>query len=673
MERIRQWATGCPLWARRTGGSLGILVVYLLLTVLPVVAQTAGEVFAFTAGGRVEAVALTADGQQLAVGARDNTLHLLGAAGEERWQFATQNSILGVDMSTDGAWIAIASEDRQLYLLDNTGAARWQFKAARPVTNAAVADDGSLIAATVGDLSVYALDNAGNLLWQEKLGIGAQALAIYGKADQARVLVGADDGWLTLYSREGKALLRTPLDYQVNDVAVTPNGAQIVAGTVNGTISLIDGRNGQVRWRYQAAQGINGVAIAADGQSILAGVSDGTILLLDSAGAVTYQQTQPAAVLSVALSADGKQMAVGTVANSALLIDREASLTNQSQLLSQRRWLLLGMLGIVAGLVVASGWAVRYTTTGNQFWTKRMARPRAILQEIWQARLSYLLLLPTLLLLLTFNYYPAASGLYHAFTDWNPVGRSEWVGLENFRFLATDRFFIASFRNVVILVVAAILKTLTVPLLAAELIFHLRNRRVQYWARTLFIVPIVFPMVVEILVWNNIYDPTIGLLNETLRLLGLDEWTRVWYGEASSALTSVIFIGFPWIEAFSLLIFYGGLISISDEIFDAAKVDGTNSWQRFWYIELPLLLGQVKLLLILNFINAVQTFELVYLTTGGGPGAETYTPALELYYMAMRMDKLGVASAIGMVLFVIILIGTLINMRYVRSSTDGTA
>ena len=281
------------------------------------------------------------------------------------------------------------------------------------------------------------------------------------------------------------------------------------------------------------------------------------------------------------------------------------------------------------------------------------------------------MILPTLLLLLTFNYYPAASGLYHAFTDWNPVGRTEWVGLENFRFLATDRFFIASFRNVVILVLAAMLKTLTLPLLAAELIFHLRNRRVQYPARTLFIVPIVLPMVVEILVWNNIYDPTIGLLNETLRLLGLADWERVWYGEASSALASVIFIGFPWIEAFSLLIFYGGLISISEEIFDAGKVDGANSWQRFWYLELPLLLGQVKLLLILNFINAVQTFELVYLTTGGGPGAETYTPALELYYMAMRMDKLGVASAIGMVLFVIILIGTLINMRYVRSSADG--
>ncbi|MCB0187194.1 MAG: sugar ABC transporter permease, partial [Caldilineaceae bacterium] len=74
--------------------------------------------------------------------------------------------------------------------------------------------------------------------------------------------------------------------------------------------------------------------------------------------------------------------------------------------------------------------------------------------------------------------------------------------------------------------------------------------------------------------------------------------------------------------------------------------------------------------LILNFINAVQTFELVFLTTGGGPGAATYTPALELYYSAMRMNRFGVASAIGMVLFVIIMIGTIINMRFVQSATE---
>jgi raffinose/stachyose/melibiose transport system permease protein len=112
------------------------------------------------------------------------------------------------------------------------------------------------------------------------------------------------------------------------------------------------------------------------------------------------------------------------------------------------------------------------------------------------------------------------------------------------------------------------------------------------------------------------------------------------------------------------------LISISTDVFDAALVDGAFGLSRFWHIDLPLLMGQIKLLLMLTFIGAVQTFELVYLTTGGGPGAATYTPALELYYSAMRMDMLGLASAIGMVLFVIILSGTVVNMRTVKSSAD---
>lgn len=89
-------------------------------------------------------------------------------------------------------------------------------------------------------------------------------------------------------------------------------------------------------------------------------------------------------------------------------------------------------------------------------------------------------LLPTILLLLTFNYYPAFSGLYHAFTRWIPGIKTEWVWLENFRFLLDDRFFLAGFRNAAILIVVAIIKTMTMPLLVAELIFNLRNRFTQY-------------------------------------------------------------------------------------------------------------------------------------------------------------------------------------------------
>ena len=143
----------------------------------------------------------------------------------------------------------------------------------------------------------------------------------------------------------------------------------------------------------------------------------------------------------------------------------------------------------------------------------------------------------------------------------------------------------------------------------------------------------------------------------------------MWYGDSTVALLSVIFIGFPWVDPFALLVFYGGLIAIPNEVFDAAKVDGANVLQRFLKIDIPLLFGQLKLLTILMFIEMVQAFEIVFLTTGGGPGSATYTPALELYFMATRLNKLGVASAIGIILFTIILTFTIIGLRSKKFKT----
>ena len=656
---------------RRAVLAVTLAAAILFAVSLPLAAQSAdGLLWEHQSASRAEAVAISQDGARVAVGSRDNSLRLFDADGDLLWQFDAENSILGVDIAPDGQWLAVASEDRHVYLLDAAGSLLWQFKAARPMNNAAVARDGSLVAATSDDLSVYALDGEGNLLWQEALGIGVQAVDIYGSGEKARVVVGSNDGLITIYSRMGKPLLETWLDYSVRAVSVSTTGARILAGASDGSAMLLNGSNGSELWRFEAEDAITGVSLAADGSSALVGSEDGSAYLLGGDGALTHRFKQQSEVLSVALAGDGSRLAVGDVSGAAKNYDRAAALTGAARASTQRLQLTLVLVGVFALLVLLTVWAARNTATGQQVWQRSASGPFGVLQAMWGARLSYILILPTLALLLTFNYYPAFSGLYHAFTEWSPGVRTEWVGLSNFRFLLEDRFFLSGFRNAGILVVVSVLKTMTVPLLVAEFIFNLRNRFSQYWFRTLFVVPIVLPAVVEILVWNNIYDPAIGLLNESLKLVGLGEWTRVWYGDASVSLGAIIFIGVPWVNAFALLIFYGGLISISNEIIDASLVDGASKWRRFWNIDLPLLMGQIKLLLILNFINAVQTFELVFLTTGGGPGAATYTPALELYYMAMRMDRMGVASAIGMVLFLIILAGTILSMRFVSSSTE---
>jgi len=241
--------------------------------------------------------------------------------------------------------------------------------------------------------------------------------------------------------------------------------------------------------------------------------------------------------------------------------------------------------------------------------------------------------------------------------------------LRQFRSLADDRYFWTGIGNLVVLILTGFAKLL-VPLLVAELIFHLRSGRLRYWMRTLFVLQIIVPGVVGILLWVNIYDPNIGLANKVLRALGFGGLARVWLGDVDTALWSIVFIGFPWVNAFALLIFYGGLISIPGDLFDAAEVDGAGAFRRIVNIHLPLLLGQVRLLVILTFIATVQEFAAIFLTTGGGPGSATYVPSLELYYQAVRFNNFGLAAAIGAVLFVVILVGTILNLRFVKSSVE---
>ena len=167
------------------------------------------------------------------------------------------------------------------------------------------------------------------------------------------------------------------------------------------------------------------------------------------------------------------------------------------------------------------------------------------LKALWRHRVSYLFLLPTFLFLAVFNYFPALSGLYHAFTDWEAGIDAHWIGLENFRKMAQDEFLRLSIGNQVLLLLANLLKTLIAPLVVAEMLFHLSSKRLQYALRTLFLVPMVVPGMVAILLWGFIYDSNIGLLNNALTTFGLQGLTRSWLGDWQTVLPALVGVGFP--------------------------------------------------------------------------------------------------------------------------------
>lgn len=292
------------------------------------------------------------------------------------------------------------------------------------------------------------------------------------------------------------------------------------------------------------------------------------------------------------------------------------------------------------------------------------------LAELWRHRVSYLFLLPTFAFLAVFNYLPALSGLVHAFTEWETGSKAHWIGLGNFQQMAHDEFLRFSVVNQVILLAAGLVKTLAVPFIAAEMLFHLRSRRLQYVFRTGLMIPMVVPGMVGVLLWGFIYDPNIGLLNKALTLLGFPSLTRAWLGDWHTALPAVIGVGFPWVSGLALLIYLAGLIAIPQDILDSCALDGATGWQRIWRIDLPLLRGQIRLLTALTLIGSLQDFGSLLVLTGGGPGLATHVPALHMYYQAFRFGNYGYASAIGFVLFLVILILTVTNMRFARSAVE---
>lgn len=152
-------------------------------------------------------------------------------------------------------------------------------------------------------------------------------------------------------------------------------------------------------------------------------------------------------------------------------------------------------------------------------------------------------------------------------------------------------------------------------------------------------------------------------MNALLKSVGLESWQRVWLGDEATALWAIIFMGFPWVNSFAFLVFYGGLINIPEDLFEAAKVDGSNPAWNFFHIHLPLISPQLKMLIITTFISSVQDYGGVMLLTAGGPGTATYVPGLELYYAATRFGQYGYACAMGVLMFIVILAGSMLNLK----------
>jgi raffinose/stachyose/melibiose transport system permease protein len=281
---------------------------------------------------------------------------------------------------------------------------------------------------------------------------------------------------------------------------------------------------------------------------------------------------------------------------------------------------------------------------------------------------GYGFILPTFVFLIWFMYYPIYQALSGAFTNWDGFNAPQFIGLDNFKRMLTDEVLSQSTVHALIWALFSIALAVIPPFLVAELIFHVKKARLQYIYRTLFVIPIVIPGIVTILLWRFIYQGD-GAINQILDMIGLGAWKQLWLGDPHVALYSIILMGFPWISAFNMLIFYSGLQGISQDVIEAAKLEGATGWKRVFTLDIPLSLPQFRLIIILSLIGSLQNIIPPLIMTNGGPGYSTYVPILHMYNVSTVNGEFGYGMSIALVMFLVILLFTLLNMRLIKSES----
>lgn len=274
--------------------------------------------------------------------------------------------------------------------------------------------------------------------------------------------------------------------------------------------------------------------------------------------------------------------------------------------------------------------------------------------------LMQLFILPAILVYILFQIIPLIGAVYFSVMDWNGIAGSEmnFVGLKNYATALTSPDFIISLKNMGKLVVFSVLFHTPIALLLAA-ILHTKCRGYRVF-KALFFVPTVFPMTAVGLMWYLMFMPT-GSINALLEGIGLGELAGAWLVNPETAMATIIFVN-VWVGiGYYMVILLAGLTTIPNEVFEAASIDGATSVQKFFKITVPMLKPTITMCIVMDVIGTVKIFDLVFVMTGGGPNGLTNLPTTLLYNEAFKYTHYGVGSAIGVIILLICLIGTLFS------------
>jgi raffinose/stachyose/melibiose transport system permease protein len=286
------------------------------------------------------------------------------------------------------------------------------------------------------------------------------------------------------------------------------------------------------------------------------------------------------------------------------------------------------------------------------FTVRSRARRGRLRTPAW---VGWLYVAPALLVYAVFVLRPLLLTLEYSLFSWDGIGPSTWVGLDNYKRVFTDPDLVKTIANAFKLIVFFSAIPVLLGLAIASTIRQIATSRLALAARTVVFLPQVIPLVAAGIAWSWMLSST-GIVNQVLKAIGLGGLTHDWLGDFSTALPSVGVIGAWVLLGLCTLLLLAGMSKIDPALYEAARMDGAGPFREFRHITLPSLRQEIGVCVTVTVIAALASFDIVYISTQGGPGNTTMVPGLEIYYLAFSEREVGLASALSVVLIALVLV-----------------
>ncbi|UHA75506.1 carbohydrate ABC transporter permease [Paenibacillus sp. 481] len=260
----------------------------------------------------------------------------------------------------------------------------------------------------------------------------------------------------------------------------------------------------------------------------------------------------------------------------------------------------------------------------------------------------FLFVVPAMLLYITFYLVPLFNSLQYSVTSWNGITQPVYNGLENFQKALDDEKFWIAFKNNIYFVAFSVFIQVPIIVLVSVLVSGVR-RFLDFYKVTVFL-PSVLSTAAIAIIWQFIYAPDAGLINQLLREIGLESWAKIWLGDKATATLSILITNAWQWTGFYIVLVLAAIFAISKEMLEAGEMDGAVGWRKAWYLTIPLIRPVIIVVMLLSITGAMKALDIVLIMTKGGPFGSSEVMATYMYKQAYQLGDFGYANAIAIII-----------------------